>query len=47
MAQCLPKKEVDAVYRVTSYNVNQVSERMHPQFRVIEQLHQDVMLSFD
>ena len=39
--------EVDAVYGVISYDTNQVSERMHFQFRDIEQLHQDMILGFD
>ena len=31
-------KEVDAAYRVISYNANQVSEKMYSGFKVIKKL---------
>ena len=40
-------KEVDAAYKVISYNANQVSKRMHTWFGVVEQLHQDIILGFN
>ena len=41
------KEEVDAVCGVILYNANKVSETIQSWFKVIEKLHQDVILGFD
>ena len=41
------EEEVDATYGVISYDANKVSEWLHSQFRVVEKLHQDVIVGFD
>ena len=41
------EEKMDPAYGVIVYNVSKVSERLHSWFRVIEKLHQDVILGFD
>ena len=38
------ENHIDAVYRIMSYDANQVSEKMHSWFRAIKKLHQDMIL---
>ena len=40
------EEEVAATYRIISQDAKQVSEQLNSRFRVIEKLHQDIILSF-
>ena len=39
--------EVDIAHVFTVHNINKVSEQLYYWFRVIEKLHQNVILGFD
>ena len=41
------KEEVDATHGAILYDANKVSEWLHSWFKVIERLHQDMILGFD
>ena len=41
------KERVDAVYGFILYDANQISEMIHSSFKVVEKLHQDVILGFN
>ena len=41
------KEAVDNAFGVISYNVKKVNERMQSWFRVIEKLHQDIIVGFN
>ena len=40
-------EEVNAIFGVISYNANMVYERMHSRFRVVKQVHYDIIFGFD
>ena len=40
-------EEVDAAYRIISQNAKQIGEQLNSWFKVVEKLHQDVILGFD